>query len=89
MLGKGHHVGEIIPDGHIVDMDPCPVGSKPGEETHPARIADGGLAIRSLKKEAFGCQFIDVGGMDVGRTIASQFGPKVIHHDQQDIGRGW
>jgi hypothetical protein len=56
-----------------------------GEQRGARGVAKRVLAVGALKSDAPPCQAVYVGDADDGVAIAAQFGPEVVHGDEQNV----
>jgi hypothetical protein len=85
ILGKGYHIGHIIPEICFQIPDLNGVGTKTGEKACSGWIADSLLAVGSRKGDSLACKSIHMRRKHKFISIGPELGTQIIHRDEQDI----
>jgi hypothetical protein len=85
-LGEGEGVRVVLAEVGREVPDAEGVGAHTREEGGAGWIADGLLAVGVREEGAAGGEGVDVRGLDVGETVAAEFGSEVVGGDEEDVG---
>lgn len=87
VLGEGDDIRHQWAHEVLIVEDPGGVRAGTGENTGAGGVANGDLAISSLEQQTGGRQTVQVGGLHVCGSVAGEVGTKVVHGDEEDVGR--